>query len=233
MTSASAANGMLRPRLDILPPPQRRFWPDLRPLAELGYVLYGGTAIALRLGHRVSVDFDFFTDRALDRARLQSALGFMAHATVLQDQMDTLSVSVPADNEDAPVRISFFANIGFGRVGEPERSEDGVLQIASPEDLLATKLKVLLQRIEAKDYRDVAALLASGVGLERGLAAAKCLFGQAFQPSESLKALVYFEGGDLQTLAPEDKDRLIRAASAVGELPHLDIRSRELTSAIG
>jgi hypothetical protein len=36
--------------MEILPPAQR-----------LGFVLYGGTAIALRLGHRSSVDFDFFT----------------------------------------------------------------------------------------------------------------------------------------------------------------------------
>lgn len=32
----------------------------------LGFALYGGTAIALRLGHRTSVDFDFFNDRPLD-----------------------------------------------------------------------------------------------------------------------------------------------------------------------
>jgi hypothetical protein len=51
---------------EILPPAQQRLWPMLRPTAALGLVLYGGTAIALRLGHRVSVDFDFFTDRSLD-----------------------------------------------------------------------------------------------------------------------------------------------------------------------
>lgn len=38
------------PRLDILPPSQRRIWLELREVAKLGFVLYGGTAIALRLG---------------------------------------------------------------------------------------------------------------------------------------------------------------------------------------
>jgi hypothetical protein len=58
-------------------------------------------------------------------------------------------------------------------VGEPEASEDGVIVAASLEDLLAFKLKLVVQRIEAKDYLDVAAILRSGLPLERGLAAAE------------------------------------------------------------
>jgi hypothetical protein len=42
------------PRMDVLPPAQQALWPRLRPLADLGFVLYGGTAVALRLGHRSS-----------------------------------------------------------------------------------------------------------------------------------------------------------------------------------
>jgi hypothetical protein len=46
------------PRLDILPEPQQRLWPELAEIpAE--FVLYGGTAVALHLGHRQSVDFVF------------------------------------------------------------------------------------------------------------------------------------------------------------------------------
>jgi len=41
------------PRLDILPAAQRLLWRKLRPIQQFGYVLYGGTAIALRLGHPV------------------------------------------------------------------------------------------------------------------------------------------------------------------------------------
>lgn len=47
------------PRLDILPPAQRSLWPHLAQVPG-HFVLYGGTAIALHLGHRQSVDFDFF-----------------------------------------------------------------------------------------------------------------------------------------------------------------------------
>lgn len=56
-----------KPRLDVLPEAQRRLWLQLAQTPRLGFVLYGGTAIALRLGHRPSIDFDFFTDKPLDR----------------------------------------------------------------------------------------------------------------------------------------------------------------------
>jgi predicted nucleotidyltransferase component of viral defense system len=49
--------------------------------------------------------------------------------------------------------------------------------VASFADLLATKLTVVLQRVEAKDYRDVAAMMRSGLKPEFGLAAARRLFG--------------------------------------------------------
>jgi hypothetical protein len=51
------------PRLDLLPPAQREFWPQLRPAATLSFVLYGGTAVALLLGHRASLDFDLVPPR--------------------------------------------------------------------------------------------------------------------------------------------------------------------------
>ena len=50
---------LIAPRTDILPPAQKDLWPALR-ILEHGFVLYGGTAIALRYGHRQSIDFDFF-----------------------------------------------------------------------------------------------------------------------------------------------------------------------------
>jgi hypothetical protein len=49
------------PRIDILPPAQKEIWPQLAPAPGLSFVLYGGTAVALHLGHRVSIDFDFFS----------------------------------------------------------------------------------------------------------------------------------------------------------------------------
>lgn len=193
-------------------------------------MLYGGTAIALRLGHRASVDFDFFTHLRLDRSALGAALPFVAHSTILQDQPDAVSMIVPqGDAEHSHVKVSFFGGITFGRVAEPDATEDGIVIIASAEDLFATKLKVILQRAEAKDYRDIAALLRSGMDLARGLASARALFGRQYQPSESLKALVYFRDGDLQALLEEEKRTLIDAVEDVRDLPNVTIASPNLT----
>ena len=57
---------------------------------------------------------------------------------------------------------------------------------------------------------------------------ARCLFGPSFQPSESLKALVYFKDGDLDTLDDGEKEALIKAASAVRRLPKVDLISKKL-----
>lgn len=210
----------LQARLDVLPPAQRALWPALRGVKDLGWVLYGGTAIALRLGHRVSVDFDFFNERPLERDRLHAACPAIGRSTVLQERSDTLTVLMPADDTGpSTIKVSFFGDIDVGRVGAPARTADDALQIASADDLLAHKLKVLLQRVEAKDYIDVAALLDAGLELAGGLASARALFGLAFQPSESLKALVYFKGGDLHTLPEAVRQTLIAAARSVGALP--------------
>jgi hypothetical protein len=214
-----------KPHMEILPPRQQQLWRELEPTVRLGLVLYGGTAIGLRLGHRTSVDFDFFTDKPLERATLDDSFPFLKRSIVLQEQPHTLTVLVPAheaEGHPAPeqgVKLSFFGNLDFGRIDKPELTEDGVLTVASLDDLMATKLKVLLQRIEAKDYKDIAAMLEAGVSLARGLAGASQMYKGAFQSSESLKALVYFEGGDLDLLTKQEKEVLIGAARQVRDLP--------------
>jgi hypothetical protein len=107
-------------------------------------------------------------------------------------------------------------------------TSDGVLRVASLDDLLALKLKVIFQRVEAKDYRDIAAMLGVGMRLEPALAAGCALFGTSFAPAEALKALVHFKGGDLQELTIEEKQRLVAAASSVRSLPQMSIRSLSL-----
>lgn len=49
---------------------------------------------------------------------------------------------------------------------------------------MAMKVQVVLQRAEAKDCRDIAAMIDAGVSLAHGLAAARLIFGPTFQPSE-------------------------------------------------
>ncbi len=218
-----------RPRMDILPVAQRQLWPQLAPACRLGFVLYGGTAIALRLGHRASVDFDFFTELPLNRDAIKAAFAFMPAATVLQDEVNAFSVLAPSGDPEHPhVKVSFFGTIGFGRVGDPELTDDRTMLVASLDDLMATKVKVVLQRAEAKDYVDVAAMLNAGVGLAKGLASARAIFGPNFQPSESLKALSYFGDGDLKTLSGQLKWSLVDAVCAVRDLPAVSVIATSL-----
>jgi len=61
------------PRLDALPQAQRALWAELADIPHR-YVLYGGTALALRFAHRTSADFDFFAHDHLDLASLDSVV---------------------------------------------------------------------------------------------------------------------------------------------------------------
>ena len=176
------------------------------------------------------MDFDFFSDEALDREQLHQSFPFMAQAIVLQDRPNTLTVLANADDASQVVKVSFFGTIGFGRVGEPEFTDDGVLLVASPDDLMATKLKVILQRPEAKDYKDIASMLEVNVSLPQGLANAREMFRPTFQPGESLRALSFFGDGDLHTLTDAEKRTLVKAASAVRDLPTARVVDARLSS---
>jgi hypothetical protein len=209
-----------------MPPAQRRLWPRLAPGVALGFVLYGGTAVSLHLGHRRSVDCDFFTDQPLNATAIRRHFGFAGSAKTLQQAKETLVVLASG------VKLSFFGGMRFGRVGDPHLTTDGVAEVASLEDLMAHKLKVILQRAEKKDYEDIAEILRAGHSLSRGLAAARLFFGAAFQPAESLKALAYFKDGDLARLSRDDRRVLITASADVGDLPAVRLRSRRLAIAL-
>jgi hypothetical protein len=174
------------PRLEILPAAQRELWGALAPAVGLGLVLYGGTAIALQLGHRRSIDFDFFGSAPLDKAALVRSMPFLERAEILQDEPNTLVVS--ASPPSGPVKLSFFGGLSIGRVGEPRRTADGALLVASLLDLTATKLEAILDRAEAKDYADLVALLHAGNPLTDGLGAFRTMFSG--EPAVVLKPSV-------------------------------------------
>lgn len=212
-------------RLDTLPTAQRSLWPDLASVPRT-FVLYGGTALALRLAHRQSVDFDFFSHEPLDHLGLEQALPWLLRADVLQESANTRTVLVR--REGGEVKVSFFGAITFGRVGDPEETSDGTLRAASLLDLAGTKIKALLQRVESKDYLDIAALLRHGLDLATILGTARALFGPSFNPLVAQKALTYFEGGDLATLDPDTRQQLIAAAGRDVDLPVIRLRATRL-----
>lgn len=212
--------GTFSPRLDILPEAQRQLWAELRDVPP-DFVLYGGTAVALHLGHRQSIDFDFFGRGAVEPSRLAREIPFMADATFIQAEPDAISAIV---HRGEGVKVSFYRLETLRPLRAPHIAEETGLRVASLLDLAGMKAKVVLQRAEAKDYLDIDALISQGgVDLEAALASASALFGRAYSPLSTLKALSYFEDGDLPGLPAGVKTRLAAAARRVdlNRLPRL------------
>jgi hypothetical protein len=218
-----------KPHLEVLPEPQKETWPTLGWTTTNRFVLYGGTAIALRCGHRASIDFDFFADQPLNQSTILQELrksGIAFH--VVQDERNSFTVVTEPGN----VRLSFFGGLGMGRVGMPTPTEDGVLLVASSLDLLGTKLKVIMQRAESKDYSDIAELLRAGPSLIQGLGAARSMYGSAFAPAECLRALTFFSDGDLGRVNAETRNILrteASKASKVFPIPSIEKVSNQLS----
>ncbi|MDZ4287142.1 MAG: nucleotidyl transferase AbiEii/AbiGii toxin family protein [Prosthecobacter sp.] len=206
-----------------MPPPQLALWPELSDLPG-HFVLYGGTAIALRLGGRQSVDFDFFTSTPIDAGTLQSSLDWLRGTMLVQAAPNTATFVV---ERGGPVKVSFFGGLDFGRVGDPGKAVGHGLKVASLLDLAAQKVKVVQVRAERKDYHDIDRLLSSGITLSEMLGAARALYPQ-FAPVPTLKALSYFGDGDLALLSDDIRARLARAAQAVDVVPFLARRADTL-----
>jgi hypothetical protein len=218
---------IFHPHLDQLPPPQRRLWEEL--VVPPGFVLYGGTGVALRLGHRVSEDFDFFGNPEFLPDALERQIPFLAGSVRLQSSPNTL---VSLVDREGPVKVSFFGGLTLRRVRDPEIAEGGAaVPVASLLDLAATKVKVVQDRAEVKDYIDLDRLLTAGIDLGSAVAAAVAVYGRSFNPLLSLKALCYFGDGDLPSLPADLRVRLIRAVEAVDvtRLPEASALPGDLT----
>ena len=212
----------VQPRLDCLPPAQRALWPQLSAIGA-DFVLYGGTALALQVGGRISVDFDFFTSDPFDPEKLTARYPFLRGAPLLQRADATATYSVPIGGDD--VKISFFGTLDFGRVSTPVCFADNGVYAAGLSDLAAQKVKVVQARAEAKDYLDVATLLREGITLETALGAAAALY-PGFNPAISLKALAYFE--DVPRVPPEVRADLTTAVVRVGAISKIPKKDASL-----
>ena len=200
--------------LEVLPAAQRKLWDELGSTPSQ-FVLYGGTAIALRLGHRQSVDFDFFTSEPFEPASLLDTLPYLKGAEVFQLTKDTLSVTT---RRGKGVKISYFCPPKPLRIiGTEHLSASPRLRLAPLIDLAATKVNVIFQRASAKDYVDVHALATiGGIDLFAALVAASVVFeGQSFNPFVALKALTYFDDMEFASVPPNVRKGLERVATKI------------------
>ncbi len=88
--------------------------------------------------------------------------------------------------------------------------------------MLATKLKAILDRAEAKDYQDISAILSSGISLEKSLGAFAKMYGK--DPALPLRAMGFFKDGDLPSLPESDQIILREARDRISEIPDIAIK---------
>jgi hypothetical protein len=182
--------GTLKPKLDTLPGRQRLLWNELGATPR-HFVLYGGTALALRLGHRESVDFDFFSSRPFQPLELLRSVPYLANQRATQQAESTLSCNV--ETAEGEVKISFFGGLPLRQVAAPDLADSNGIAIASLLDLFGTKCVTIAQRSESKDYLDIHALLTrTSLTLPEGIAAARVIYGRQYEPFVTLQALSYF-----------------------------------------
>ncbi len=157
----------------MLPPATERVWHFLKEQRWLaGFVMVGGSALALRIAHRLSEDLDFaFPDLKLPRARLDALLKNAAEAGFdfqRNDNEAALNEFIQGGGElhdyqqdfvvDGVVKVSFFApDSGQARVL-------GGLQEAGPRlatlpELFKTKALVSAVRSKTRDWVDLFVML--------------------------------------------------------------------------
>jgi hypothetical protein len=204
--------------LNILPADQRALWEHKLQAGFPGWVLYGDTALALRLGHRTSVDFDFFSARPL--VPLDFREEHALDGDILQAEANTLSVL------HRGVKLSFFGGLSLGVLNPPDFL--GECPVASLEDLAAGKLAALVNRVELKDYLDVVALLRHGCELSHLLACANAVYRGEFPIAACLKSLTWFDDPGLAELSAKDRHLLEHASLAVDQVPTISVSARKI-----
>ncbi len=208
--------------LNILPPTQRALWPLLSAVPN-EFTLYGGTAIALQLGHRESVDFDFFARTDFDPQQLLETNMLLEQAEVTAMAKNTLSVRLNFA-DDMPVLLSFFGVPKLPVLRPAWQIQTPNIALGHLLELAGMKAMVVQKRAEAKDYLDIHALIfRAKIDLATQLAAGLRLYPPHFAPEQTLKSLCYFSDGNLATLANSVRRDLARAVRGVDlqKLPDL------------
>ncbi len=202
---------------NILDEQRRSVLPALGFCRNEGFYLAGGTALALQIGHRDSVDFDFFKNDAFDTAllfeRLREPLSGMLLVKV-QDERNTLSV-IAADS----IKLSFMG-YRYPLLRPVVTTEH--LDLADIADIGCMKLSAITGRATMKDYVDLYFIL-QRMPLQELLALCAVKLPQ-LDRALILKALVYFDDLDSEPIlytkdhaVPfEDVKKFLRAQARMG-----------------
>lgn len=135
------------------------------------YILCGGTALAMQLGHRKSEDLDFMMWRkskndkpevdwpAIEK-ELKEEIGQIENFNMLGfDQVEFVA---------AGVKFSFYVSENLCPVSEPI-SYLGNIRLADVYSIMAMKMEVMFRRMKMRDYYDIYAILKAGNDISKGI----------------------------------------------------------------
>lgn len=158
------------------------------PVRAHQFVLAGGTAIALHLGHRKSVDFDFFTERTFSTDKVFQEirrLGF--EVKTLQEEKGTLTIT--ADG----VKISLFH---YPYPLLEKKADLNGIPVAGLIDIASMKLLAITQRGAKRDFVDLYFILQDIPFTKAGGNMIKRFGADRINPLVIGKSLVYFNDAE-------------------------------------
>lgn len=196
---------MSKPTLEfhVLPKSQAALWNFFSShsdvLGRCGFYLAGGTALALQIGHRQSVDFDFFSQKPALGSKVSQWL--KSYPNVFLRDYDPNTVHA----EFRKIKVSFIGAYEYPLVTRAVNA-DG-LRLASIVDIGLMKLLAITHRAALRDYIDLAAIIRDHVSLPKLLELSPRKYGKKFNRMIPLKALVSYD--DLDQEMPKLLDRTL------------------------
>lgn len=188
-------NGAMMAHLEALAPAQKKTLAQIASLAtRRGFYLGGGTAVALHLGHRRSLDFDWFIQKPLGDPMLlaQHIRSRGIDFTTTRVEAGTLHGLVSG------VRFSFL-EYPYALLSPSVKLKDFDCSVASLDDLACMKLSALAQRGSKKDFVDIYALSLKHRTLPDILALYKRKYSVE-DMSHVLYSLAYFDDADKERM---------------------------------
>ncbi len=159
-------------------------------LADSNWYLAGGTALTLQVGHRKSVDLDFFTqDKDFDNNNL---LGNFKNGTYWDTDVNKKNTIY---GELFGAKVSFIAYPFFIPSEKPLLY--GSIKILKPKDIAVMKIIAISQRGRKRDFFDLYWFMKNGEVLENTMHKLKNQYPSvAHDYHHILKSLVYFEDAE-------------------------------------
>jgi len=172
---------------EVLTREQAEFLPLLE-LFSKNFGLVGGTAIALYIGHRRSIDFDLFTNKEFKNQSILNKISkFFKIDMVVVNRTEELTIVIKG------VRFTFFR---YPYKIDYSKKFDNIIKLPDLLTLAAMKAFALGMRAKWKDYADLYFILKKYYSIDKIVKKAKKIFGNGFNEKLFRSQLAYFKDID-------------------------------------